>query len=142
MAIEESQEGGTKLSTRPDIPESEHIPLVSARFPRNRSFPQNIPSSLAPQQGPGFPYEVSIPLTRKMHLKAAIVATLICDNLCISGNLSIHSLPTAWLESLPLPSDLNLGDIRNLTKNGYLLPGNLIAAARAGDQKIDCNWKR
>ena len=50
--------------------------------------------------------------------------------------MGIHFLPTAWLESLPLPSDFTLADIRNLMKNGYLLPGDLIAAARAGDQKL------
>jgi hypothetical protein len=71
-----------------------------------------------------------------MNLNAARVATFLYDNLRISGNLSIHSLPTAWLESLPLPSDFTLADIRNLMKNGYLLPGDLIAADLAGDQNF------
>jgi hypothetical protein len=84
--------------------------------------PGDIPSSSAPQQGPEFPYELNIPKTRMMNLKAARVATFLYDNLRISGNLSIHSLPTAWLESLPLPSDFTLADIKNLTK--------------------DCNWKK
>jgi hypothetical protein len=63
-------------------------------------------------------------------------ATFLYDNLQISCNLSIQYLPTPWLESLPLPPDFNLEDIKHFTHNGYLLPGDLITASKAGDKNL------
>jgi hypothetical protein len=50
---------------------------------------------------------------KKTYLNAARVATFVYENLSISGNMSILYFPTAWLESLPLPSDFNMEDIRS-----------------------------
>ena len=90
----------------------------------------------APQQSSEFPYKACISLTTKTYLKAARMATFLYDNLRLTGNLALHCLPSDWLESLPLPSDFDIGTIRKYQHNGYLVPRNLIDAARAGNQNL------
>ena len=64
------------------------------------------------------------------------MATFLYDHLRRSRNLNLNYLPTPWLESLPFPSEFGLMDMRSFLKNGYLLPGDMIAAARAGDKSL------
>jgi hypothetical protein len=72
-------------------------------IPSHSSLPAR--QQWAPQQSSEFPYKACISLTTQTYLKAARIATFLYDNLCLTGNLGLHCLPSAWLESLPLPSD-------------------------------------
>ena len=94
------------------------------------------PHPEAPQRPQRFTYKVATSITEKTYDSLASMATFLYDHLLRSGDLALNHLPTPWLESLQFPSEFGPKSIRSSLSNGYLLAGDVIAAARNRDKSL------
>ena len=123
-------------TAKPRLLSSAPSPMGSA--PLQGDKPSSWPAKEleAPQRPQLFTYAIGAPITQKTYDSLARMATFLYDHLISSGDLTLRYIPTRWLESLPYTGDFGPQSIRNSLSNGYIMAGDVIAAARKRDKSL------